>query len=163
MENLSSGAVSDEGTRSTIAKTLEDRILLFLLERSNITRVQFETLLMDQIGHDLANKRLTRNDMARLRLNSPGISRGSFNRTLRQAKENVIKAIHTVMLLGYCGLAESPSIASFLEASERLKSQTSRLRDASEKEPAAYGRIVESILGDLDEAFKAMFERNRDM
>ena len=149
-------------TLSVIAETLRDRILGALLQRSNLTRTQFETLLVDQLGHDMANKRLTRDDMAQLRRNQTGISRGSFNRTLRQARENVVEAIHTVLLLGYCGLTESPSIAPFLEASERLKGQTSQLRDAAHQDPDFYLRTVNSIIEDLEEAFKGMFERKRD-
>src|SRR5207249_1454914 len=104
-----------------------------------------------------------RSDMARLRRDEKGISRGSFNRTLRQARENVVEAIHTVLRLGYSGLTESPSIAPFLEASERLKSQTSQLRDAAQNEPEVYRRTVDSIIDDLEQAFRAMFGRNRDM
>jgi len=150
------------GARSAIAGTLGDRILSALLERSNLTKAQFETLLVDQLGHDMANKRLTRSEMAHLRRDKPGISRGSFNRTLRQARENVVEAIHTVLLLGYCGLTESPSIAPFLEASERLKGQTSQLRDAAQNEPEVYQRTVDSIIDDLETAFRAMFRRGRD-
>src|SRR5438309_10424533 len=141
-----------EGTRSTIDETHRERILSTLLQRSNLTRIQFETLLVDQLGHDMANKRITRNDMAQLRRDNKGISRRSFNRTLRQARENVVEAIHTVLLLGYSGLTESPSIAPFLEASERLKGQTSQLRDAAHTDPEFYLRTVESIISDLDQA-----------
>src|SRR5207245_5078261 len=151
-----------EGTRSAIDETLRDRILSALLQRSNLTVTQFETLLVDQLGHDMANKRLTRNDMALLRRDKKGISRGSFNRTLRQARENVIEAIHTVLLLGYSGLTESPSIAPFLEASERLKGQTSKLRGAAQNKSELYIKIVHSQIDDLDQAFRAMFGRNRD-
>jgi len=163
MENLEVRKGWHEGTRSAIDETLRDRILSALLQRSNLTMTQFETLLVDQFGHDMANKRLTRNDMALLRRDKRGISRGSFNRTLRQARENVVEAIHTVLLLGYSGLTESPSIAPFLEASERLKGQTSQLRDAAQSNPEFYLRTVESIIDDLDQAFRAMFGRNRDM
>jgi hypothetical protein len=162
MENLDVPKGWHEGTRSAIDETLRDRILLALLKRSNLTKAQFETLFVDQLGHDMANKRLTRNDMAQLRRDRRGISRGSFNRTLRQARENVVEAIHTVLLLGYCGLTESPSIAPFLEASERLKGQTSQLKDAAQNEPDFYQRTVDSIIDDLENAFKAMFGRNRD-
>ena len=151
-----------EGTRSVIEETLRDRILLALLQRSNLTKIQFETLLVDQLGHDMANKRLTRNDMTQLRGDQKGISRGSFNRTLRQARENVVEAIHTVLLLGYSGLTQSPSIAPFLEASERLKGHTSQLREAAQNDPEFYLRTVESIIDDVDQAFRAMFGRNRD-
>ena len=152
-----------EGTRSTIEETLRDQVLSALLQRSNLTRIQFETLLVDQLGHDMANKRLTRNDMTQLRRDKREVSRGSFNRTLRQARENVVEAIHTVLLLGYSGLTESPSIAPFLEASERLKGQTTRLRDATQNNPEFYHRTVESIISDLEQAFRAMFGRTRDM
>jgi hypothetical protein len=162
MENLDALRGWHEGTRSVIEETLRDRILSALLQRSNLTRAQFETLLVDQLGHDMANKRLTRNDMAQLRRDQKGISRGSFNRTLKQARENVVEAIHTVLLLGYCGITESPSIAPFLEASERLKGQTSQLRDASQNDPEVYLRTVDSIIDDLEQAFRAMFGRNRD-
>jgi hypothetical protein len=163
MENLDSLKGWDEGTRSMIEETLRDRILSALLQRSNLTKIQFETLLVDQLGHDMANKRLTRSDMAQLRQDQKRISRGSFNRTLRQARENVVEAIHTVLLLGYSGLTESPSIAPFLEASERLKGQTSQLRDAALSEPEAYRRTVDSIIDDLEQAFRAIFGKNRDM
>ncbi|OLD12720.1 MAG: hypothetical protein AUI50_00560 [Crenarchaeota archaeon 13_1_40CM_2_52_14] len=151
-----------EGTRAVIVETLRDRILSALLERSNLTITQFETLLVDQLGHDMANKRLTRGDMAQLRRDQRGISRGSFNRTLTQARQNVVEAIHTILLLGYCGLTESPSIAPFLEASERLKTSTSQLRDAAQSDPSVYQRTVDSIIEDLENAFQALFGRNRD-
>src|SRR2546422_1707776 len=163
MENSETSQGWPDGTPAVNEKTLRDRILSALLQRSNLTEAQFETLLVDQLGHDMANKRLTRSDMAQLRRDEKGISRGSFNRTLRQARENVVEAIHTVLLLGYSGLTESPSIAPFLEASERLKGKTSQLRDAAQHEPEVYRRIVDSIIDDLEQAFRAMFGRNRDM
>src|SRR2546426_11434839 len=162
MENLDALKGWREATRSVMDETLRDRILSALLQRSNLTKIQFETLLVDQLGHDMANKRLTRGDMAQLRRDQKGISRGSFNRTLRQARENVVEAIHTILLLGYCGLTESPSIAPFLEASERLKTSTSQLRDAAQSDPSVYQRTVDSIIEDLENAFQALFGRNRD-
>src|SRR3989454_11440869 len=162
MENLDTLKGWHEATRSVMDETLRDRILSALLQRSNLTKIQFETLLVDQLGHDMANKRLTRGDMAQLRRDQKGISRGSFNRTLRQARENVVEAIHTILLLGYCGLTESPSIAPFLEASERLKTSTSQLRDAAQSDPSVYQRTVDSIIEDLENAFQALFGRNRD-
>ena len=111
----------------------------------------------------MANKRLTREDMAQLRRKQKGISRGSFNRTLRQAKENVVGAIHTLLLIGYSGLTESPSIAPFLEASERLKGQTSHLQEAAQNDPVAYQKTVDSLIEELDQALSAMFARTRDV
>lgn len=151
-----------ERARLELDETLQDRLLSALLSRSNLTKTQFETLLVDQLGHDMANKRLTREDMTELRQESRGISRGAFNRTLRQARENVVGAIHTILLLGYSGLTESPSIAPFLQASERLKGQTSQLQQIAQRDFETYRKTVDSLIGDLDEAFNAMFERKRD-
>ncbi len=152
-----------EGTRASIKQTLQDLILSSLLTRSNLTRAQFETLLMDQLGHDMANKRLTRNEMAALLRGHRGISRGALNRTLRQARENISEAIHTVLLLGYCGLVESPSLAPFLEASETLKAKMHQLEDLAESNPKLYTSTVDAMIQDLEEAFKALYGKTRDV
>src|SRR2546425_2736477 len=117
MENSETPKDWHEGTRAVIEETLRDRILSALLQRSNLTGAQFETLLVDQLGHDMANKRLTRSDMAQLRRDEEGINRGSFNRNLKQARENVVEANHTVFLLGYRGLTEYSRIGPFFETS----------------------------------------------
>ncbi len=151
-----------EGTRSSIKETLQDPILAALLMRSNLTKAQFETLLVDQLGHDMANKRLTRDEMAHILRDQQGISRGSLNRTLKQARTNTSEAIYTVLLLGYAGLMESPSLAPFLEASENLKSKTSQLREITRNDQELYRGIVETIILDLQEAFQALYGKARD-
>ncbi len=133
-----------------------------LLGRSNVTGAQFETLLIDQLGHDLANKRLTREEMAQISRRGKEISRGALNRTLRQARKNISEAIHTVLLLGYGGLFDSPSLAPFVEASERLKSQTAQLRESAEQNGKIYQAAVEQLLESLEEAFQALYGRSRD-
>ena len=140
---------------------MKDPIVSRLLTRSTLTRAQFETLLIDQLGHVLANKRLTRNEMARIMRNQRGISRGALNRTLRQARGNISEAIHTILLLGYGGLFESPSLAPFVEASEQLKSQTAQLRESVGQE-GFYRASVEGLLSNLEEAFEALYGKTRD-
>ncbi len=151
-----------EETRRSIREILEDPIIAKLLGRSNVTEVQFETLLIDQLGHDLANKRLTREEMAQITRKRKEISRGALNRTLRQARENISEAIHTILLLGYGGLFDSPSLAPFVEASERLRSQTAQLRESSEQNGKMYQATVENLLESLEEAFQALYGKSRD-
>ena len=139
---------------------MRDAIVSKLLSRSNLTGAQFETLLMDQLGHDMANKQLTRNEMARLVRNQKGISRGALNRTLRQARENVSEAIHTILLLGYGGLIDSPALAPFVEASELLKSQMTQFRELARDDPRVYRERIDTIIGDLEEAFLALYGRH---
>ncbi len=144
-------------TRGSVKDILKDPIVSRLLLRSNLTRAQFETLLVDQLGHDMADKRLTRNEMAQMMRNQKGISRGSLNRSLRQARENVSEAIHTILLLGYGGLIDSPALAPFVEASELLKSQLTQFAELASDNPKVYGERIDTIIEDLEEAFRALY------
>jgi protein-tyrosine-phosphatase len=110
----------------------------------------------------MANKRLTREEMAQIMRKQGGISRGSMNRTLRQARTNTSEAIHTILLLGYGGLFDSPSLAPFVEASERLKSHTERLLDPGKEDNKEYRASVETLLQNLEDAFKALYGKVRD-
>lgn len=151
-----------EKALSAVAETLRDPVLSKLLERSNLTKTQFETILVDQLGDDLADKTLTREEMTRLRRARGKISRGAFYRTLQQARSNISESIHTVLLLGYSGLLESPSLAPFLEASERLRSQTDKLREAAQDNPSLYSNLVASLLDDLERATQQLRGKERD-
>lgn len=151
-----------EETRTSIRDTLRDPVVEKLLTRSSLTVAQFETLLIDQLGYEMANKHLTRQEMALVMRKEKGISRGALNRTLRQARQNISEAIHTVLLLGYNGMIDSPSLAPFLEASEQLKSQTLQLKELAGKDQKLYASTIESLLMNLEEAFEALYARKRD-
>lgn len=142
---------------------LQDPIVAKLLDRSCLSKAQFETLLMDQLGHDIANKALKREEMAQVLRREGGISRGAMNRTLRQARNNVSQSIYTLLLLGYSGLFDSPSLAPFVEASEQLRSQTGELRDLSGQNPSLYWAGIDSLLQKLEDAFKAIYGKTRDV
>jgi hypothetical protein len=145
-----------ERTKTSVKDILKDPMVSRLLQRSNLTRAQFETLLIDQLGHDMANKQLTRLEMAQIMRNQKGISRGSLNRSLRQARENVSEAIHTILLLGYGGLIDSPALAPFVEASELLKSQLIQFAELASNDPKLYRERVDTIVQDLEDAFRAL-------
>ncbi len=145
-----------------VKETLRDSITSRLRERSNLTKAQFETILVDQLGSEMANKSLTREEMVRLRQTRAKISRGAFNRTLGQARTNVSEAIYTILLLGYAGLLQSPSLAPFVEASERLRSQSDELKRLAGEESSAYSKLVAQLLDDVEEAFASLHGRERD-
>jgi hypothetical protein len=160
-ETLSKEEGWREEARQSIDEMMKDPVIGRLLKRSSLTIAQFETLLIDQLGHDIANKQLTREEMAHITRKNRRISRGAMNRTLRQAKNNVSEAIHTILLLGYGGLFESPSLAPFVEASEQLKSQTSQMRETTQLDLKSYAASVEALLDDLEEAFNAIYGKTR--
>jgi hypothetical protein len=156
LKTLSRSGSWRERTKTSVKDILKDPIVSRLLQRSNLTRAQFETLLIDQLGHDMANKQLTRLEMAQIMRNQKGISRGSLNRSLRQARENVSESIHTILLLGYGGLIDSPALAPFVEASELLKSQLAQFAELASNDPILYRERVATIVQDLEDAFRAL-------
>jgi hypothetical protein len=77
-----------------------------------------ETLLADSIS----NERTIRKDQRRLfRPSEKRISRGSYNRSLIQAQNNVIRSIYTILLLGYVGLFDTSALQPFIELSDTLQ------------------------------------------
>ena len=107
--------------RKSVMETFEDEILKILLKNSNLTRKQFETLLIDTLADDLLEERATSGARPKLRTDRDSVSRGSFDRTLIQGRRNIIEAVYTILLLGYAGLFETAQLEPFLEVGSRLK------------------------------------------
>jgi len=99
---------------------INDPIAKILAKNSQLTKTQLETLLIDVLAENLSNKHLKYDDKANLRLTKAKITRGSFNRTLKQSKENVIKSVYTVLLLGYLGVFETTTLDPYLEIANKL-------------------------------------------
>ena len=163
MGGLAQSTQSPESPDLAVVRMLKDPVVSKLLNKSSLTRVQFEALLIDQLGDEIANRRLSRAEMAKIAHHGTGVSRGALNRTLAQAKANVSRAIHTFLLLGYSGILESPSLAPFVEVSDRLKSNIAVAREAGEIGDEDYERLVESLMRDLEEAAEALTRRRRDV
>ncbi|MBS7629048.1 hypothetical protein KEJ23_03625, partial [Candidatus Bathyarchaeota archaeon] len=104
--------------RKTIKNTFQDKILEILLKNSNMTRKQFETFLIDSLSTDFLKSKSK--ERPKLRTDKELLTRGSFDRTLAQARRNITKALSTILLLGYSGLLENPQLEPFIEAGERL-------------------------------------------
>ena len=103
-----------ERVQTYLKGALNDPIVKLLSENSQLTKIQLETLLIDLLADNLTGKLLKYDEKANFRLIKAKISRGSFNRTLKQSKENVIKSIYTILLLGYLGVLETSSLSPYL-------------------------------------------------
>jgi len=104
--------------RYSIRGTISDPITNLLLGSSHLTLPQLETLLADSIS----NERTVKKDQRRLfRPSEKRISRGSYNRSLIQAQNNVIRSIYTILLLGYVGLFDTSALQPFIELSDTLQ------------------------------------------
>jgi len=104
--------------RDAIRKLIQDPVTKSLAYGSQLTLAQLETLLAASFSDENGLKRSNR------RLYCPSrnhISRGAYNRSLIQAQNNIIRAIYTVLLLGYVGLFNSSALQPFLELSDTIQ------------------------------------------
>jgi hypothetical protein len=137
---------------------LNDPIVKILSKNSQLTKTQLETLLIDILSENIAGKQLNYDEKASLRLTKAKLSRGAFNRTLKQSKENVIKSIYTVLLLGYLGVFETTTLDPYLEIANKLK----EYMEAHQDMPDGYNqlkehlKVIELIRTELESSLKQL-------
>jgi len=145
-----------DGAKQILTATFRDPITQTLLIHSSLTRTQFETVLISMLGQELSGRALLSHERLVLRLTKPKLTRGSFNRTLSQARRNIVGSIYTILLLGYVGLFDSPELAPFLELASRMKAYIDQ-REASETMTQEERGEVMKIIGDeLEEAINTL-------
>lgn len=122
MKRLTSGA----------QQVMKEPILKKLQEGSVLSETQMETLLIDLVVEDSYGAHITYEDKAAYRskpgTKSRGVSRGSFNRTLNQARRNLSRCLYTMLLLAYLGLFELTIFRPFEEVATRIGDYR-RIRD----------------------------------
>ena len=143
---------------------LKDPIVQILSKNSQLTKIQLETLLIDVLAENLSGKQLIYDEKASLRLTKAKISRGSFNRTLKQSKENVIKSIYTVLLLGYLGVFDSTTLDPYLEIANKLHEYVEAHQDSGRKESELkdHAKLIEIIRQELETSLKRLSEPSQD-
>ena len=145
-----------ESVQTLVISSLNDPITKILAKNSHLTKIQLETMLIDILAENIAGKQLKYDEKANLRLMKAKLSRGSFNRTLKQAKENVIKSIYTVLLLGYLGVFESTTLDPYLEIANKLQKYIEAYKDMPNQsvEQSEPQRIIEIIREELETSLK---------
>ena len=132
----------DAEARESLRNLIHDSVTKALLTNSQLTTAQLETLLVDSFfagGIEKSQRRLYRPSKTR-------ISRGSYNRTLIQAQNNVIRSIYTILLLGYLGLFDSAALQPFLELADTIDSYVSDAKHASQTDRAAIEQLNRRLL-----------------
>ena len=147
-----------EDVKSWLISSQNDPIAEILAKSSHLTKTQLETLLIDVLSENIAGKPLKYDEKARLRLTKAKISRGAFNRTLKQAKENVTKSIYTVLLLGYLGIFESTTLDPYLEVANKLQQYIEAYKNIpNEKgELDQHLKIIETVREELETSLKQL-------
>jgi hypothetical protein len=148
----------------SLAKLKDDRLARTILQNSHLTEVQFATLLIDvlwQPSQPSHGNKVPRSGRRR-------VSKGAFNRSLAQARRNVIKSIYTVFLLAYFGLFDSPKLEPFLRLGDEMKTvldakhETGHESDFEAQDAMkALENALESSIGEL--ARMGSFKRHRDV
>ncbi len=148
----------------SLAKLRQDRLARTLLQNSHLTEVQFATMLIDVLWQ--TSQHSPENEAPKS--SQREVSKGAFNRSLAQARRNVIKSIYTVFLLAYFGLFDSPKLEPFLHLGDEMKTfldakHETRHEDDSEAWVAtkALESALESTIGEL--ARMGSFKRQRDV
>lgn len=106
--------------QSWITRLIDDPLVKLLLDNSLLSKIQLETLLIDILSENIGGKPIKYEDKAKLRQTKKELSRGAFNRTLKQANTNIKKSINTILLLGYLGIFDSPQLQPYIEISTKL-------------------------------------------
>ena len=147
-----------DSVQSWLTGSINDPIVKIIAKNSHLTTTQLETLLIDILSENIAGKPLKYDEKASLRLTKAKISRGAFNRTLRQAKENVIKSIYTVLLLGYLGVFESTTLDPYLEIANKLHEYLDAYKDIPNKgeELGDHLKVIEMIREQLQTSLKQL-------
>jgi predicted DNA-binding protein (UPF0251 family) len=143
-----------ESVQPLIISSLNDPVAKILAKNSHLTKTQLETLLIDILSENAAGKPLKYDEKARLRLTKAKISRGAFNRTLKQAKQNVTKAIYTVLLLGYLGIFETTTLDPYLEIGNKLHEYVEAYKNLSNKTEQL--KIIEILREELEIQLKKL-------
>ena len=154
-----------ETVQAWLNEALNDPIVKILSKNSQLTKTQLETLLIDILAENIAGKPLKYDEKASLRLIKAKISRGSFNRTLMQSKENVIKSIYTVLLLGYLGVFESTTLDPYLEIANKLKEYVEAHKDipGEGEELKNHLKVIEIIREELETSLKRLATSSGDI
>jgi hypothetical protein len=147
-----------EGVNAWLNGALNDPIVKILAKNSQLTKTQLETLLIDILAENISGKQLKYDEKAALRLTKAKISRGSFNRTLKQSRENVIKSIYTVLLLGYLGVFETTTLDPYLEIANKLHDYVEANQEipSKEEEVKDHIKVIEIIRNELETSLKRL-------
>jgi hypothetical protein len=147
-----------ENVQKWLLQAISDPIVKILTKSSNLTQTQLETLLIDFLASNISEKSLRNEEKAKLRLSKAEISRGAFNRTLKQARGNVIQSMYTIILLGYLGLFENTRLEPYLEVANRLQHYVNAYTDALSNGTLAEEqlRVVSMLREELENVLESL-------
>jgi hypothetical protein len=127
-----------------INSSFNDPIMAILLKNSNLTKIQYESLLIDYFMDNMTDNIITYENKAIYR--SKKVSRGSFSRTLSQARRNIISSIYTILLLSYIGIFDTYPFEEYKNLADKLSEYTLLIQNQDNPESRIRIRRIEAEL-----------------
>ena len=118
--------MSEKRYQDIIQRTFQDPITDLLLKNSSLTKTQFETLIIDLLTDLMSEEKVSFYQKTLFR--NKKISRGSFSRSLSQARSNVISSIFTIVLMSYIGVFDARPFDDYYFLAEKLKEYVSMVQ-----------------------------------
>jgi len=131
----------DNELQNMVNRSFKDQITAILLKNSNLTKIQYESLLIDYYTDNMSDNIITYENKAIYR--SKKVSRGSFSRTLSQARRNIISSIYTILLLSYVGIYDTYPFEEYKNLAEKLSEYSSLMQDQDSLESRSRIRRLE--------------------
>ena len=155
--NLKDPAIKNE-VQAWLISLNKDPIFKILLKNSHLTKVQAETFLIDILAEKMSEKKVVYDEKAKIRLIKSGVSRGSFNRTLTQARRNIIRSIYTVILLGYLGIFEDTRLNPYIEISNKIRAYSKKYQEIWKGEEINENqiKIIQALQEEIEKGLLAL-------
>ena len=120
-----------------------DPVLEELLRNSHLTRTQLQTLVSYQTRNHLRSGPYK----ATHRRPEKHVSKGSFHRSLLQARRNITRSLFTLITLGYLDITDTLDVHSFIELGQTVRElrEAERTQSRDEAPLDALERVKESL------------------
>ena len=134
----------DDELNKMLKNSFNDPIMNVLLKNCNLTKIQFESLLIEHYMNNRVDNIVTYENKTIYRAKK--VSRGSFSRTLSQARNNIISSIYTILLLSYVGIYDTYPFDEYKNLTEKLSEYTLLCQDLDNQERSSQLRRIETEL-----------------
>ena len=145
--------MSENNLQNMVDRSFKDPVAALLLKYSNLTTAQYESLIIDYLVENMTDSILTYEDKTLFR--SKKVSRGSFSRTLSQARSNIISSIYTILLLTYLGIFDTSPFDEYRDLSEKMSEYLSIMENL---DPVQSSQFLRRIEFELREGIRALAE-----
>ena len=135
---------SENNIENMLKNIFNDPIANILQKNSKLSNIQYESLLIEYFINNYSDNYVTYENMTIFRTKK--VSRGSFSRTLSQARKNIISSIYTIILLSYLGIFETIPFDDYKNLAEKLSEYTLLIQDPDNNYSKSTLRRIENEL-----------------